>query len=255
MCSDNSTKKSQKVGGNIGANDVQVNFSDLDAIRGEIKYIQPREDFMEQDIKESLIYKQMRYAYDWADESYSIRRKVGALIYKKGRPISAGYNGTPPKEPNICEYIAENGKLASKPNVIHAERNAFAKLYNDPEMLASPKNAALFATTVTCAFCAEQVAISNITSLYFTEMYRGVDGIEYLIKRGLSIYHVDMLGKKITTIFKASECDNIVEGKIAGIQRARELFLEYQDGKYVEFNIPIDNEIEVYEKLAAIAYK
>ena len=62
----------------------------------------------------------LRMARIWAENSYCVRRKVGALIVKDKMIISDGYNGTPSGFENICED--ETGK--TKSYVLHAEANA-----------------------------------------------------------------------------------------------------------------------------------
>mgnify|MGYP001293274169 CR=1 FL=1 len=51
----------------------------------------------------ALDFRYMRMAAIWAENSYCIRRKVGALIVKDKMIISDGYNGTPSGFENICE--------------------------------------------------------------------------------------------------------------------------------------------------------
>ena len=63
-------------------------------------------------------YLYMRMARTWAENSYCVRRKVGALLVKDQMIISDGYNGTPSGFENICED--ENN--VSKPYVLHADR-------------------------------------------------------------------------------------------------------------------------------------
>ena len=45
----------------------------------------------------------LEMALIWAQNSYCIRRQVGALIVKGKMIISDGYNGTPSGFENICE--------------------------------------------------------------------------------------------------------------------------------------------------------
>ena len=68
-------------------------------------------------------YLYMRMARTWSENSYCIRRKVGAILVKDQMIISDGYNGTPSGFENICE---ENN--VSKPYVLHAEANALTKV-------------------------------------------------------------------------------------------------------------------------------
>ena len=71
-----------------------------------------------------LDIRYLRMARIWAENSYCVRRKVGALIVKDKMIISDGYNGTPSGFENICED--ENGH--TKSYVLHAEANAITKV-------------------------------------------------------------------------------------------------------------------------------
>ena len=66
----------------------------------------------------------LQMARVWAENSYCVRRKVGALLVKDKMIISDGYNGTPAGFENICED--DMGK--TKPYVLHAEANAITTL-------------------------------------------------------------------------------------------------------------------------------
>lgn len=66
----------------------------------------------------------LRMSRIWAENSYCVRRKVGALIVKDKMIISDGYNGTPSGFENICED--ETGH--TKAYVLHAEANAITKV-------------------------------------------------------------------------------------------------------------------------------
>src|SRR5574344_776276 len=71
-----------------------------------------------------LDMRYIRMARIWAENSYCVRRQVGALLVKNKMIISDGYNGTPSGFENICEDDA--GK--TKPYVLHAEANAITKV-------------------------------------------------------------------------------------------------------------------------------
>ena len=81
-----------------------------------------------------LRYLQM--ARIWAENSYCVRRKVGAILVKDQMIISDGYNGTPSGFENCCE-IDEN---TTKPYVLHAEANAITKVAksNNSSLGATP---------------------------------------------------------------------------------------------------------------------
>ncbi len=225
---------------------IELGLEDLIEEIDVLSKLKRRENFIEEDHRYDDMIIQMEYAYSWAKRRcHAERRKVGAVLYKNGRPISSGFNGTKPGYPNACE---KNGRTIS--GVIHAEKNAIVKL--SKENTDSPTNSSLFVTTGTCIHCAEEVILSDISSVYFTEMYRSIDGLEELIKNGVSVYHLDM--KKISDFDKETEekgfynykefpkdfyteiyvstKDLNVISKIEGIKKLRDIFKEYQDGKY-----------------------
>ncbi|MBO4315488.1 MAG: CMP deaminase, partial [Prevotella sp.] len=55
------------------------------------------------DKQKMLDRRYLRMAMVWAENSYCVRRKVGALVVKDKMIISDGYNGTPSGFENICE--------------------------------------------------------------------------------------------------------------------------------------------------------
>ena len=57
-----------------------------------------------------LDVRYLKMATIWAENSYCIRRKVGALIVKDKMIISDGFNGTPSGFENICEDEDNNTK-------------------------------------------------------------------------------------------------------------------------------------------------
>lgn len=114
------------------------------------------------------------------------RLKVGAIIVKEDRVISIGYNGTPSGWTNECEYWFEDGDNGSgwktKPEVIHAEANAIAKLAKSSE---SGKDSIMFLTHSPCIDCAKQIYAAGIKEVYFKNEYRSNDGIDFLNKCGI----------------------------------------------------------------------
>ena len=57
----------------------------------------------EEEKQRQLDMRYLRMARVWAENSYCVRRQVGALIVKDKMIISDGYNGTPSGFENICE--------------------------------------------------------------------------------------------------------------------------------------------------------
>ena len=117
----------------------------------------------------------MKTAGTFGSLSTAKRLQVGAIVVKDNRIISIGYNGMPSGWDNCCED--ENNK--TKPEVIHAEANAVAKLAKSHE---SGENSEMYVTHAPCIECAKQIYSAGITKVYFKEKYRSEDGIEFLKK-------------------------------------------------------------------------
>ena len=120
----------------------------------------------------------------WSENSYCIRRKVGALIVKDKMIISDGYNGTPSGFENICED--QNNK--TKPYVLHAEANAITKIARSNN---SSNGATLYVTAAPCIECAKLIIQSGIKRIVYSESYRLDDGIELLDRAGIEVVFLD----------------------------------------------------------------
>jgi dCMP deaminase len=158
----------------------------------------------------------MKTAETFAECSTAKRLHVGAIVVKDDRIISIGYNGMPSGWDNDCEYkdfmsidaggwlnpdeieerwpfvetSDEDGEvigrynLKTKPEVLHAETNAIAKLAKSNE---SGLGASMFITHAPCLDCAKLVYQSGINTVYYRNSYRNEDGIQFLEKAGVTI--------------------------------------------------------------------
>ena len=131
----------------------------------------------------------MKTAEVFAELSSARRLHVGAIVVKDDRIISIGYNGMPSGWDNDCEdqIYDEDGfhiTLKTKPEVLHAETNAIAKLAKSTE---SGLGATLFVTHAPCLECSKLVYQSGINSVYYRNNYRSQDGIQFLEKAGVSV--------------------------------------------------------------------
>ena len=161
---------------------------------------------------------------DWADRvaqlSYAKRLQVGAVIVKDDSVISYGYNGMPSGWINDCEdkewmgdaggwlgpdeieerwpfegeYYDSSGyamkgryRLKTKPEVLHAESNAIAKLAKSSQ---SGRDADIFITHAPCINCAKLIYQSGISSVYYRNSYRDVAGVDFLTASGISVTHI-----------------------------------------------------------------
>lgn len=129
-------------------------------------------------------YLYMRMARTWSENSYCVRRKVGALLVKDQMIISDGYNGTPSGFENICED--ENN--VSKPYVLHAEANALTKVARSNN---SSDGATLYVTASPCLECSKLIIQSGIKRVVYGEEYRLMDGVELLRRAGIEVIYLD----------------------------------------------------------------
>jgi dCMP deaminase len=143
----------------------------------------------------------MKVAETFAELSSARRLHVGAIVVKDDRIISIGYNGMPSGWDNNCEdkIYCDDGdcleqqlpkesdtwkryKLKTKPEVLHAETNAIAKLAKSTE---SGLGATMFITHAPCMDCAKLVYQSGINNVYYRNSYRDESGIQFLQKAGV----------------------------------------------------------------------
>ena len=135
-------------------------------------------------MKPKFIKAYMEVAKTFANLSTAKRLHVGAIVVKDDRIISIGYNGMPSGWDNNCENVLEDGSLKSKPEVLHAETNALAKLARSPE---SGEGACMFVTHAPCLNCAKLIYQSGISTVYYDTEYRATEGIEFLEKSGVIV--------------------------------------------------------------------
>jgi len=176
-------------------------------------------------MKQKFIDMYMDWADRTAQLSHAKRLQVGAVIVKDDSVISYGYNGMPAGWDNNCEHkdymsgdaggwlspeeiyeqwpfeetvvVANDNesfettrryRLKTKPEVLHAESNAIAKLARSSQ---SGSNADIFITHAPCLDCAKLIYQSGISSVYYRNSYRDVAGIEFLEKSGVSVTKVE----------------------------------------------------------------
>lgn len=134
-------------------------------------------------MKDKFIQLYMNWAREAAGLSHARRLQVGAVIVKDDTVISYGYNGMPSGWDNVCEH---EGK--TKPEVLHAESNAIAKLARSSN---SGLNADIFITHSPCMECAKLIFQSGIKQVFYAEDYRIASGIDFLKKSNIKVTKVD----------------------------------------------------------------
>lgn len=139
-------------------------------------------------MKEKFKRAYMQTARTFAELSSARRLHVGAIIVKDDRIISIGYNGMPAGWTNVCEDVLEDGSSKTKPEVLHAETNAIAKLAQSTE---SGAGASMFVTHSPCLECAKLIYQSGIVQVYYNANYRDDSGIKFLERSGVTVERVD----------------------------------------------------------------
>jgi dCMP deaminase len=136
----------------------------------------------------------METAQTFAELSHARRLKVGAIVVKEDRIISIGYNGMPSGWDNNCEdeFLHEDGSttLRTKPEVLHAETNAIAKLAKSND---SGNGATMFITHSPCIECAKLIYQSGINHVVYMQKYRDDAGVEFLKRSGVTVEQVYVL--------------------------------------------------------------
>ena len=125
----------------------------------------------------------MRTAEVYASLSTAQRLQVGTIVVKDNRVISIGYNGMPSGWDNVCE----DANFKTKPEVLHAETNAIAKLARSSE---SGLGAAMFITHAPCLDCAKLIYQTGISKVYYRNSYRETTGIDFLNKGGIEVEQI-----------------------------------------------------------------
>lgn len=129
-------------------------------------------------------YAHMQVAQVYANLSSANRLKVGCIIVKENRIISIGYNGMPSGWDNTCEV--DN---VTKPEVLHAETNAIAKVARSNE---SCVGATLFVTTAPCLDCAKLIYQSGISRVVWKNPHLRTDeGLKFLEKCDMIVERIE----------------------------------------------------------------
>ena len=126
----------------------------------------------------------LRMAKIWAENSYCLRRQVGALIVKNQMIISDGYNGTPSGFENICED--DNNR--TKPYVLHAEANAITKVAASNN---NSSDATIYITSSPCIECAKLIIQAGIKRVVFSEKYHTEEGLELLKRAAITVDFIE----------------------------------------------------------------
>jgi dCMP deaminase len=145
-------------------------------------------------MKQKFVDAHMDAAEVYSRLSTAKRLQVGCVVVKDNTIIGIGYNGMPSGWDNNCEeeiIVEEDEKfikgLKTKPEVLHAETNALAKIAKSTN---SSDGASMFITHAPCIDCAKLVYQSGINSVYYRNSYKNTEGLDFLKKCNIKIEQV-----------------------------------------------------------------
>ena len=153
-------------------------------------------------MKQKYIDAHMKTAEVYAELSSARRLHVGCVVVKDNTIIGIGYNGMPSGWDNDCEYrnyrdldenyqfLDEDGttySLRTRPEVLHAETNAIAKIARSTN---SSEGSTLFVTHAPCLDCSKIIHQAGINSVYYRNSYRDTQGIDFLKECGINVEKV-----------------------------------------------------------------
>ena len=154
-------------------------------------------------MKPKLLNAYMKTAETFAECSTAIRLHVGAIVVKDDRIISIGYNGMPSGWDNNCEEVVNvnpsdprydynnfTKELKTRPEVLHAETNAIAKVARSTN---STEDSDMFCTHAPCLDCAKLIYQAGVKTFYFRDHYRSTEGLDFLNNCGIEVYNVKNL--------------------------------------------------------------
>ena len=122
-----------------------------------------------------------------AQQSVAVRRKVGAVVVTPTGMLSIGWNGTPAGFDNECEtpLYGKNLILETKPEVIHAERNAIDKMTRQG---VPTQGSLLFVTCAPCFECSKAIHGLGLKAVYYADNYHCDRGLQLLEQAGVEVY-------------------------------------------------------------------
>ena len=135
----------------------------------------------------------LKIAFDVAERSTCLRRKVGAILVKNKRILATGYNGAP----SGLRHCEDMGCIREQQNVpsgqrhelcrgLHAEMNAFLQAAVHG---VSTQDAALYTTTFPCSLCAKMIINAGVKRVVEAGEYPDALASDLLAEAGVEVVH------------------------------------------------------------------
>ena len=124
----------------------------------------------------------MKLAYQYAEQSTCVRRKVGCVIVRNNTQLSGGYNGVPTGLQHCTDETCirkklniPSGQQHEKCRGAHSEMNAISQAAKNGVNI---DGSTIYCTTQPCIYCAKAIVNSGIKRLVYCESYgNGMDSI------------------------------------------------------------------------------
>jgi dCMP deaminase len=131
----------------------------------------------------------MQLARGVATRSTCLRNQVGAVLVRKKRILTTGYNGAPAGTAHCLDIGCARAGVASGTHhelcrAVHAEQNAIiqAALHG-----VSTEGAVLYCTHQPCMLCAKMIINAGIVGIVYDIEYPDYCGLEILREAGIVI--------------------------------------------------------------------
>lgn len=126
----------------------------------------------------------MENAVSWAKRSTCLRKHVGAVFSRNGRPLITGYNGAPSGAPHCLDHGCLIGPDGGCVRCNHAEANAITWAAREGISL---KGTTLHVTVSPCQNCAMLLLNLGVEDVVYLEEYRKSNGIIKLREAGIIV--------------------------------------------------------------------
>lgn len=135
----------------------------------------------------------MQIARDVSTRSTCIRNHVGAVLVRKRRILTTGYNGAPSGTAHCIDIgcprkDCPSGTMHEICRAVHAEQNAIiqAALHG-----ISTEDASLFCTHQPCMLCAKMLINAGVKEVIYDIPYPDEGGLRMLEEAGVSVQRFD----------------------------------------------------------------
>jgi dCMP deaminase len=133
----------------------------------------------------------MEMAHVAARRSTCFRLNVGAIITRKNRPVSVGWNGAEAGAPH-CAGNECPGIVPGNCGTLHAEANAIDGAMG---IEACPEGWDLYCTDSPCPNCTGKIiSCGTIKRVFFEKLYRINDHLDRLRERDIKVYMITPAG-------------------------------------------------------------